>query len=310
MLNAESRKDEFISECDGLKISTLTAVPNGEIKGILQIVHGMCEYKERYTHFMDYMAGRGFITVIHDNRGHGKSILNDDDLGFFYEGGGIGYVEDIAQLNKIIKSEFSNLPYFLLGHSMGSLGVRAFIKKYDSLINGLFVCGSPCFDKFSNIGMAIESAIAHKLGEHYRSEKIASIMEANFNKNFGDIPHSWICSDSEIIDKYNADPLCNFTFTLNGYEALLYLISETYSENGWNILNPAMPIRFISGMDDPCMVSEKKFYNAIELLKTVGYINVSGDLFSDMRHEILNEKNNIIVYNYIAENLLSWIDKK
>lgn len=308
MLNAESENGEFISESDGLKISTLKAVPHGEIKGILQIVHGMCEYKERYTDFMDYMASRGFITVIHDNRGHGKSILNNDDLGYFYEGGGAGYVEDIAQLNKITKSEFGEMPYFLLGHSMGSLGVRAFIKKYDSMINGLFVCGSPCFDKFSSIGMAIESAIANKLGEYYRSDKISGIMEANFNRKFGDIPHSWICSDAEIVDKYNADPLCNFTFTLNGYEALLYLINETYSENGWNIVNPAMPIRFISGMDDPCIVSEKKFHNAVELLKTVGYINVSGDLFSDMRHEILNEKNNTVVYNYIAENLLSWID--
>jgi len=289
----------------------MIAVPTGSVNGILQIVHGMCEYKERYLPFMDYLAEEGFITVIHDNRGHGKSICSEDDLGFLYKNGGKGFVQDIAQLTNIAKKNFPDIPYFMLGHSMGSLGVRTFIKEHDAQLDGLFVCGCPCFSRFSGFIRNIQSALSRKLGSHYRSEKIANIMEDMFNKPFvrENLPHSWICSYHEVVEKYNNDPHCNFIFTLNGYEALLYLIHETYSKKGWKVENPHLPVRFISGKNDPCMISEKKFFNAISLLEKVGYESISHRLFDGMRHEILNEKNNTIVYKDIAKTLFSWIDR-
>lgn len=309
MLNADLKEFEFTSDFDGLQIHALMAVPSGTINGILQIVHGMCEYKERYLPFMDYLAEEGFITVIHDNRGHGKSICKEDDLGFLYLNGGQGFVSDIAQLTKITKERYSGVPYFLMGHSMGSLGARVFLKEHDELINGLIVCGCPCFERFSRFARSISSALSHKLGSRYRSEKIAGIMESNFSKPFGGELHSWVCSDKEVVAKYNADPKCNFNFTLNGYKALLYLLRETYSKQGWKIENPSLPIRFISGKDDPCMVNEKRFFKAMKLLESVGYESISHRLFDGMRHEILNEKNNMIVYRDIAKTLFSWIDR-
>jgi len=311
MLNADVKEFEFSSDFDGLIVSAMIAVPTGSVNGILQIVHGMCEYKERYLPFMDYLAEEGFITVIHDNRGHGKSICSEDDLGFLYKNGGKGFVQDIAQLTNIAKKNFPDIPYFMLGHSMGSLGVRTFIKEHDAQLDGLFVCGCPCFSRFSGFIRNIQSALSRKLGSHYRSEKIANIMEDMFNKPLvrENLPHSWICSDHEVVEKYNNDPHCNFIFTLNGYEALLYLIHETYSKKGWKVENPHLPVRFISGKNDPCMISEKKFFNAISLLEKVGYESISHRLFDGMRHEILNEKNNTIVYKDIAKTLFSWIDR-
>lgn len=311
MLNADVKDFEFPSAFDGLNIHAAIAVPSGNINGILQIVHGMCEYKERYFPFMDYLAEEGFITVIHDNRGHGKSICSEEDLGFLYRNGGQGYVEDIAQLNRIVKEAYPDLPYFMLGHSMGSLGARVFIKNHDAEINGLIVSGSPCFSRFSGFARSIRSGLSKKLGSRFRSEKISSVMENTFNKNFSDenLPHAWICSDREVVEQYNADPLCSFIFTLNGYEALLYLLKETYSKKGWKVENPSLPIRFLSGKDDPCMISEKHFQKAIDLFVKVGYESVSHRLFDGMRHEILNEKNNSIVYKDIAKTLFSWIDR-
>ena len=70
----------FKSEADGLRISVLTICPDmPPYRGILQIVHGMSEYKERYEPFMEYMAERGYMTVIHDHRGHGQSVRSGDD---------------------------------------------------------------------------------------------------------------------------------------------------------------------------------------------------------------------------------------
>lgn len=311
MLNADVKDFEFTSAFDGLVIKALIAVPSGNINGVVQIVHGMCEYKERYLPFMDYLAEEGFISVIHDNRGHGGSICSKEDLGFLYKDGGIGFVQDIAQLTQIVKEAYPNAPYFMLGHSMGSLGARTFTKKYDSLVNGLIVMGCPCFSRFSSFARNIDGALTKKLGSHYRSEKISGIMEAMFNKPFvkENLPHSWICSDREVVEKFNTDPLCNFMFTLNGYEALLFLLRETYSKKGWRVENPHLPIRFLSGRDDPCMISEKKLLQAIGLLEKVGYENVSHRFFDGMRHEILNEKNCAVVYKDIAKTLYSWIDR-
>lgn len=310
MLNADLKEFEFTSDFDGLIISAVIAVPSEQVNGVVQIVHGMNEHKERYYPFMDYLAGEGFITVIHDNRGHGKSLCNPDDLGFMFRNGGEGFISDIAQLNRIVKETYPQLPLFLIGHSMGSLGARCFLRENDEKINGLIVLGCPCYSRFSAPVRAIGSAASKKLGSRYRSEKIDEVTENFLNRNFDhSLRHSWICSDKAIVEEFNADPLCNFKFTLNGYEALMYLFRKTYSKRGWQVKNPHLPIRFISGRDDPCMLSEKKFFNAVRLLEKIGYESTSHRLFDDMRHEVLNEKNKIIVMKDIAKTLFSWIDR-
>lgn len=83
------------SEADGLDISVLAVVPDETpYRGILQLVHGMSEYKERYLPFMEYMAKKGYVCVIHDHRGHGKSVRALDDLGYMYGGGADAILKD------------------------------------------------------------------------------------------------------------------------------------------------------------------------------------------------------------------------
>ncbi len=313
MLNADVRTFHFTSDHDGLVISAVAAIPSGQVNGVVQIVHGMNEHKERYYDFMDYLASEGFITVIHDNRGHGKSLMNEDDLGFMYKDGGEGFISDIAQVCSITKQRLPAMPYFLIGHSMGSLGARCFLKEHDAEINGLIVLGCPCYSSLSGFVRSVDSAASKSLGQKFRSEKIREIAENTLNKKFAkngeDNLHSWICSKKEVVEEFNADPLCNFVYTLNGYEALLWLMRECYSKKGWNVTNHRLPIRFISGKDDPCMLSEKKFFKAMEQLEKLGYGSISHRLFDNMRHEVLNEKHNINVYKDIAKTLFSWIDR-
>ena len=309
MLNADLREIDFTSDFDGLVISAVVAAPTGNVNGVVQIVHGMNEYKERYFDFMDYLAGEGFVTVIHDNRGHGKSICSPDDLGFMYKDGGEGFVSDIAQLNGRIRQAYPNLPVCMIAHSMGSLGARCFLKKNDDRLNGLIVLGSPSYSRFSRFARSINSAIVHNVGSRERSETIYEVSEKIFNRNFGSAPHSWICSKKDVVEQFNADPLCNYKYTMNGYEGLLYLMQETYSKSGWEMKNPRLPIRFISGKNDPVMLSEKKFFKAMGMLEKQGYESISHRLFDGMRHEVLNEKNNETVYRDIAKTLYSWIDR-
>lgn len=309
MINADLKELNFISDFDGLEISAVAAVPSGEVCGIVQLVHGMNEYKERYFDFMDYLAEQGFITVIHDNRGHGKSIASPDDLGYMYPNGGEGFVADIAQMNSIAHGVFPDLPCFMIAHSMGSLGARCFLKENDNLIDGLILLGSPSYSRFSRPVRAICSTAAVDKQKRERIETIEEASEKLFNRNFGSVPHSWICSRKEVVEEFNSNPLSNFIYTLNGFDALLYLLKETYSSKGWDVKSPQLPIRFISGKKDPVMLSEKKFFKAVENLRRKGYESISHRLFDNMRHEVLNEKNNIAVYRDIAKTLFSWIDR-
>jgi len=309
MINAALKEINFTSEFDGLEISAAAAVPIGDVCGVVQLVHGMNEYKERYYDFMDYLAEQGFISVIHDNRGHGGSIVTEDDLGFMFKNGGKGFVSDIAQFNRMIRTAYPELPCFMAAHSMGSLGARCFLKEHDDEINGLIILGSPSYSRFSGLIRAINSALSKRRKSRYRSESVSEAAEKLFNKNFGTAPHSWICSRKEVVEEFNENPRSNFIYTLNGYEALLYLLKETYSGKGWQVKNRNLPIRFISGRDDPVMLSEKRFFQAIENLRTAGYESISHRLFDNMRHEVLNEKNNLAVYRDIAKTLFSWIDR-
>ena len=311
MLNADIKEFEITSEFDGLILHGVMAVPSGQINGIVQIVHGMYEGKERYFDFMDYLAQEGFISVIHDNRGHGQSICTEDDLGFMFKNGSKGFVSDIAQVNKLIHTAFPpEYPVFMLGHSMGSLGCRIFIKEHDSDINGLILTGCPCYSRFSGFARAVSSAASKKLGSRYRSEKIYNIAEDTLNKNFASEGfRAWTCSDKSVVEAAVSEPKSDFMFTLNGYESLINLFRETYSKSGWQVSAPRLPIRFISGRDDPCMLSEKKFIKAVSLLENIGYESISHRLFDGMRHEVLNEKNKMTVYKDIAKTLFSWIDR-
>ena len=119
--------------------------------------------------------------------------------------------------------------------------------------------------------------------------------------------NAWVCSDPEVVRRYDEDPACGFTFTLNGFLALFDLLGSTYSEKGWQVKNPRLPIWFISGEDDPCMVNRKKFVDAMGLLQYVGYENVTYRLYPGMRHEILNEREKHRVFEDVGEKLAHWI---
>lgn len=295
------------SKYDNLNIDGLI-IKDETIKGIVQLAHGMCEHKERYIPFMEFLAKNGYLCVIHDHRGHGKSIKDTKDLGYFYEGKDIGLVEDIEAVNQYIQQQYPNIPIYLFGHSMGSLGVRGYIKKYDHHIKGLFVCGSPSSNPMTKAGLFLVKTLSRIKGPYHKSSLVDNMVMGAFNKPFEheNLNNAWLTTDIQIVNEYNNDPLCGYSFTLNGYESLFSLMSKVYSKDNWNIHNPDLPIYFISGSDDPCKTNDEMFYQAIDFIKAVGYKNVNYRLFENMRHEILNEIDKNIVFEDILNKLKEW----
>lgn len=288
------------SEQDGLALSVVMVQPEGEIRALVQLAHGMTEHKERYLPFMEYLAERGCLCVMNDHRGHGASVRRKEDLGYFYENGDIALVEDLHQISLWMKEKWPGLPLFLFGHSMGSLAVRAYCERYDRDIDALVVCGSPGNNPAAGAGLAIIRLLALLRGERHRSRLIQAMTVGMFAKRFPDSSHpcAWISANLENVIAYEADPLCRFAFTLNGNRALLRLMRRCYQLTPGRG-NPRLPIRFYSGAEDPCMPDEKGFREAVENIKRAGYADVQGHLFPGLRHEILNEANREEVFEKI-----------
>ena len=111
--------------CD---IYATSAVPASfsDVKGVVQIAHGMAEHSARYAEFAKALAERGYAVFINDHLGHGKSVASKEDLGFFGPMGYDALVKDMKQLTEIAKKEYPELPFIIFGHSMGSFLAREY----------------------------------------------------------------------------------------------------------------------------------------------------------------------------------------
>lgn len=305
-------KEFFLdSQYDDLRLAVALVEPECPIKGVVQLVHGMCEHKERYYEFMQWLAGEGYACIIHDHRGHGASVKRPEDLGYMYAGGWKALVDDVKTVGDWARNAYPGADFTLFGHSMGSLVVRSYAKRHDDSIDRLFVCGSPSDNPAKGAGKLIADAAGTLLGWHHRPKLMQAMSFGAYNKPFAGecdaagkpYVSAWVCSNREVLDKYHADPLCQYVFTANGFSNLMGLMKDCYSPAGWKLSNPSLPIHFISGAQDPCRISDKDFDNAVAAMRKVGYADVSAKLYPGMRHEILNETDRLTVWRDILSAL-------
>lgn len=298
------------SKCDGLPLAMTTILPeSATIKGIVQISHGMAEHKERYYPFMQFLADNGYISVIHDHRGHGDSVKKEKDLGYFYDKTATYIVEDLHQITQETKKEYPDLPVYLFGHSMGSLVVRCYIKQYDNEIDKLVVCGSPSKNIGAGFGILLAKILEKFKGEKYRSKLMQKLTFSSYSKKFRKEKkeeNCWISSERGNKKQYNQDKKCGYIFTLNGFKNLFRLVQKTYSKKEWERQNLNLPIFFIAGDEDPVIGDLQKWMNSYEFLeKEIGYKNMYHKLYKGKRHELLNED----IKEKVYYDILDWIEK-
>lgn len=293
------------STTDGLRLSTTMITPSGTPRGIVQLVHGMCDHKERYFSFMRFLCSHQFVCIIHDQRGHGDSVAAPDDLGYMYSGGMKALIEDVRTVNSHARQQYPKLPLALLGHSMGSMVVRSYVKRYPESIDSLIICGCPSYNPALPIAQLLALCVTKIMGSRHRSRLLHALSFGAFNRHFRheQSEYAWVCSNPETLKAYESDPKCTFRFTANGYENLFALMRDCYSPQGWKIVDPDMPVHFISGADDPCRISDKAFHRAVDFMLGMGYRNTSEKLYPGMRHEILNETDREKVWDDILDIL-------
>ena len=298
-----SRTEFFtlISLQDGLPLSLVQVAPEGEIRVLVQLAHGMSEHKERYLPFMQFLAERGCLCVLHDHRGHGASVRSEAERGDPGPDGDIAMVEDIHQIGLWMRQRHPGKKLVLLGHSMGSLAVRAYCEDYAGEIDALGVLGCPAKNPLLGPGLLLTAVLGRILGPDYRSARLQRMIVGSFGRKFPDHPYAWLSANRDNYLAFARDPLCRFIYSVNGCRALLMLMRRTYSlKHGRRDL----PVRFYSGADDPCVLGEKGFVRAMESMKNAGFEDVQGVLFPGMRHEILNETDKQQVFERIWTELI------
>lgn len=293
---------KFASRADGLDIAVLVVEPDVMPKAVLQLSHGVCGRKERYLSFMEFMARNGVACVAGDHRGHGDSVRSKEDLGYMYQGGYIALVDDMRMITDWIHSTYPDVPVFLLGHSMGAMAARVYAKYDDSDIDGLVLCGSPSWDGTSRFARFVTALMCLAGLGHVRMTRSHHLASDKYNRKFAAEGYqAWICSDPEVRESFANDDKCNFVLTANGSYNMMCLMGETYNDDKWSVSNPCLPIYFISGEDDPTMLTEDDFHNSIQHMCDKGYSNVSSALYTGMRHEVLNEIGKETVWNDILD---------
>ena len=298
----------FLSSDDSTQIHAIKCY-NKEIKTtkIIQIIHGMTEYIEKYLPFIEYLTSYGFLVVGHDLLGHGSSFTSSENQGYFGEPDpNMILIEDIHKLRKTIQEKNKELPYFILGHSLGSFLLRQYITIYTDNLAGVLLLGtgyvSPCV---TSMGLKLISVFACFKGWKHKSNFINSLLLGDNTKR-KDINNNWTTRDKELALKFSKDKKMNFIFTLNGFYGLLQCIN--YVCNNCNIvkIKSTLPILFLSGKEDIVGQKGKGVIKSAEIMKKIGSIDVSVKLFENDRHEVLNEIDRKDVYNYI----LNWIEQK
>lgn len=294
--------EKINSNCDNLELEIAIKEPKEKPKAIVQISHGMSEHKERYFDFMNYLADNGYICVIHDHRGHGKSVKNEKDLGYFYSEDINYIVDDLYQVTEYIKKKYENLEIVLFSHSMGTLVARNYLKKHDNEISKIILCGPPTENNLAGFGILLAKILKPFYGKNTPNTFLNKITFKNYNKN-NKKNNEWISYNNENVEKYNNDELCGYIFTTNGFINLYKLMKQAFNAKNWNVQNKNLQFFIIAGKKDPVIQSEEKFFELVNFIKKLGYKYVTFKLYNGMRHELLNEKDNKNVY----KDILSFI---
>ena len=268
--------------------------------GLVQISHGMAEHKRRYKEFINFLNMSGFHVAIHDHRGHGDRIL-DDQIGFFANDDGWNLVvDDVLAIHKETNKRFPNIPKILLGHSMGSWVGLSALQQMNSFDIVLLSGSSRPNSSETFLQKLLLKIETLRLGKKGYSSLLHKIIFGGFNSKFKNTktPNDWLSRDSDRVDDYVNDHLCGFVATNQLWADVINGIENVFHPNNLTLINKNIPILVFSGSEDPVGRMGKgttKLHDCLKDNKCMSELY----LVEGARHETLNETNRITTYNYL-----------
>lgn len=308
------RREEFYFDSrDGeTRIHAVKWIPDGEIVCILQIVHGMAEYIARYDRLACKLAEQGILVTGEDHLGHGLSVSaksgkKDHPLGYFcHHDAATVVVRDVHRLKKTVQEQYPGVPCLIMGHSMGSFITRNYLCRYGTGIDGAIIMGTGMQPRpVVKLAKGLSGFLGKIQGEKHVSKFVDKLAFGGYNKRIGDpkTAMDWLSRDEKEVQKYLADPLCGFTFTLNGFATLFELIDRLYDQDYLKKMPADLPVLFVAGDSDPVGDYGAAVCQVAESFQALGMKHVECRLYAGMRHELVNETGR----EQVEQDILSWV---
>lgn len=283
--------------------------PEGDIKGIVQISHGMIEYMGRYEELAEVLNNKGYLCIGNDHLGHGNTAASDDDLGYMGLGKSKIVVDDLMSVTRYTKDTYGkDIPYYLLGHSMGSFMARRYMQTYGKELNGIIISGTGYTPEIIlGLGKFVVAVIKAFKGDRYRSGLLESMAFGSYNSKISDLrtKSDWLTRDNNEVDKYISDKFCTYKFTANGYETLFDVLSYIQKTDNVKKSPLDLPVLFISGDADPVGSYGKGVETVANQMRKAGIKNIEVILHKGGRHELIHE----IDKEKAFEEITDWLDR-
>lgn len=304
-------KDFYFNSSTGKnKIHARMFVPDAEPRAIVQIIHGIAEYIDRYDEFMSFLADNGIIAVGTDHLGHGKSIESEEQTGFFaYDNGWDYVVRDEEVLRLAMHENYPELPIIVFGHSMGSFMARTLLIRYPDAFNAAIISGTGNQGAaLVNGGLFMGNLVTGLKGAHHYSKFLNNLAFGSYNKIYDNpkTEYDWLSRDEANVQKYIDDPLCGFIPSCSLFRDMMTGVKFITNKKNLTAMNKNMPVYFMSGDMDPVGECGKGVQKAYNNFLEAGMKDVSIKLYPGGRHEMLNEINKDEVYT----DILAWLGSK
>lgn len=303
------KKNEFyyLSKDGKTQIHAVEWLPEEQPKAILQIAHGVTEYILRYEEIAKFFTEKGVAVVGNDHLGHGKSISEGAEPMYFGPKDSWDWVvEDIKTCIDLTNNKYPNIPYYLLGFSLGSFVVRTYLIKYQGELDGAIIIGT---GQIPSIQIALAKYMANKeakkVGEDHTSATIRKLTFETYNKIFAPnrTKYDWLCANQQSIDEYMKDRMIGGDMSAGLFREMLSGMAFTAKQENINKIDKNLPILFLSGDKDPVGEQGKGVTRAYNCFKKAGIKEVNIKLYPGLRHDVLRENNRqdifYDIYNFI-----------
>lgn len=278
----------------------------GKPRAVIQLAHGMIDYVARYTDLADYLTGLGYLFAGHEHLGHGASAGNAEDLGFFARSGGADLViEDMHQMNRLLREAYPDLPLIVMGHSMGSFITRLYVQKYPHTMSGVIIHGTGGPNPLLPFGRALSAMTEWIRGPKYRSAFLTKLAFGSYNKHFdrAEGESAWLTRDPSRVSTRDTDPYTNFIFTASGYRDLFRFVGRSNARRWFREYPKGMPTLIISGEEDPVGNYGRGPAYVYRRLLEEKCTAVEMKLYPGARHELFNET----CRDEVFEDIACWI---
>ena len=300
----------YLSANGKTPIHAVEWLPEGTPIAVLQITHGVSEHILRYEPFARYLTDRGFAVVGHDHLGHGGSqIQGKGGLYFGPKGSWDTVVRDLEKRRQLAREQFPSIPYFLLGHSMGSFVLRTHLIRYPGASNGAIIMGTGQMPQpILKGGILVARVEGRRVGEDQPSPLVNKLAFGPYNKPFAPnrTPYDWLSANPANVDFYISQPLCGGIPSTGLFREMLGGMSYIAAAKNLCKMDVNTPILFVSGEQDPVGDMGKGVRRAYESFRAAGVRDVALKFYPGLRHEILNEDCQETVF----EDLFQWMGTK